>query len=208
MEENPTPPIDENPSPPMDENPTPGTGPAPVVKGDPVGTTYTATLPESENSGIRGFVSGSSSADGQGVVFTIDLSGFPDASLGPFSYHIHDQPVPADGNCTATRAHLDPQKRGPMPPCDRTQLQTCEVGDLSGKYGTIDLEGKQLGNNFHPEELRSTETNTFKTSYTDLYLSTMEGETESFFGNRSIVFHQSNSTRIACANFVLAEPSS
>ncbi|KAL8868432.1 MAG: hypothetical protein Q9174_004998 [Haloplaca sp. 1 TL-2023] len=181
-------------------------GPAPVVKGNPVGTTYTATLPGSEKSGIRGSVSGSSSADGQGVVFSIELSGFPDASLGPFSYHIHDQPVPADGNCTATRAHLDPYKRGPMPPCDSTQLQTCEVGDLSGKYGRIDLAGKQI-DSAHPEELRTNKANTFTASYTDLYLSTMEGETESFFGNRSVVFHQANSTRIACANFVLA-PSS
>lgn len=68
----------------MEQVPTPGMGPAPIVKGNPVGTTYSATLPESEKSGIRGFVSGSSGADGQGVVFKIELSGFPDASLGPF----------------------------------------------------------------------------------------------------------------------------
>ena len=67
----------------MEANSTPGMGPAPIVKGNPVGTTYTATLPESEKSGIRGFVSGSSGADGLGVDFTIELSGFPDA-LGPF----------------------------------------------------------------------------------------------------------------------------
>ncbi|KAL8871597.1 MAG: hypothetical protein Q9198_007381 [Flavoplaca austrocitrina] len=72
------------PSPPMAQNPTPGMGPAPIVEGNPIGTTYSATLPESEKSGIRGFVAGSSSADGQGVVFRIELSGFPDASLGPF----------------------------------------------------------------------------------------------------------------------------
>ena len=68
----------------MEQDPTPGMGPAPIVKGNPVGITYSATLVESEKSGIRGFVSGSSSADGQGVDFTIELSGFPDASLGPF----------------------------------------------------------------------------------------------------------------------------
>ncbi|KAI4100198.1 MAG: hypothetical protein LQ339_005604 [Xanthoria mediterranea] len=186
----------------MEVNSTPGMGPAPVVKGNPVGTTYTATLPESEKSGIRGFVSGSSGADGQGVDFTIELSGFPDG-LGPFSYHIHDQPVPADGNCTATKAHLDPYKRGPMPPCNSAQFQTCEVGDLSGKHGKINPLRKQ-GKTNHPEKLRgNVVTNSFGAKYTDLYLSTMEGS-QSFFGSRSVVIHQRDSTRLTCANFVLA----
>ena len=52
-------------------------------------------------------------------------------------YHIHDQPVPADGNCTATAAHLDPYIRGEIPPCDNTQPETCQVGDLTGKHGNV-----------------------------------------------------------------------
>ena len=52
-------------------------------------------------------------------------------------YHIHDQPVPADGNCTGTKAHLDPYIRGEKPPCDPTMPQMCQVGDLSGKHGNI-----------------------------------------------------------------------
>ena len=56
---------------------------------------------------------------------------------GPFGYHIHDQPVPKDGNCNATLAHLDPYGRGPTPPCDSAKPETCEVGDLSGKHGKI-----------------------------------------------------------------------
>ena len=55
----------------------------------------------------------------------------------PTVYHIHDQPVPADGNCTATLGHLDPFIRGEIPPCDPTQPETCQVGDLSGKHGNI-----------------------------------------------------------------------
>jgi hypothetical protein len=43
-----------------------------------------------------------------------------------------------DGNCTGTLAHLDPYKRGQTPACDMTMLQTCEVGDLSGKYGKLE----------------------------------------------------------------------
>jgi hypothetical protein len=52
-------------------------------------------------------------------------------------YHIHDQPVPANGNCTATLAHLDPYQRGEDPLCDASAPQTCQVGDLSGKHGEI-----------------------------------------------------------------------
>ncbi|KAL8993872.1 MAG: hypothetical protein Q9169_006027, partial [Polycauliona sp. 2 TL-2023] len=71
----------------MEGNPQdslPGMGPAAVVEGNPAGVAYTATLPESEKSGIRGSVTGFSSPNGAGVNFKLDLSGFPDASLGPF----------------------------------------------------------------------------------------------------------------------------
>jgi len=98
-------------------------------------------------------------------------------------YHLHVAPVPANGNCTATLAHLDPFARGEDPPCDKNHLETCQSGDLSGKYGDIP-EGKD----------------TFEASYVDLYSSTLEG-LGSFFGNRSIVFHYANKTRVSCANF-------
>lgn len=53
-------------------------------------------------------------------------------------YHLHAAPVPEDGNCTGTMAHLDPYMRGQDPPCDMEMPQTCEVGDLAGKYGKVD----------------------------------------------------------------------
>ncbi len=53
-------------------------------------------------------------------------------------YHIHVNPVPADGNCTATGGHLDPYQRGDTPACDAKKPATCQVGDLSGKYGLVD----------------------------------------------------------------------
>lgn len=137
--------------------PTGALGNAAIVQGNPVGVTYTATLPNVSRSDIRGFVAGTSNANGTGVFFNINLSGLPDASLGPFCellclvcrtqrktnhrvtsvYHIHDQPVPADGNCTKTLAHQDPYIRGEKPPCDPTQPETCQVGDLAGKHGKI-----------------------------------------------------------------------
>jgi hypothetical protein len=54
-------------------------------------------------------------------------------------YHIHEKPVPSDGNCTGTGAHLDPYKRGEAPPCDATKPETCQTGDLSGKYGNLTM---------------------------------------------------------------------
>lgn len=99
------------------------------------------------------------------------------------AYHLHVDPVPEDGNCTETLAHLDPYIRGEETPCDAKKPETCQVGDLSGKHGAI------------PENQT-----TFETSYVDLYASTLEG-IGAFFGNRSIVFHFSNKTRITCANF-------
>jgi len=52
-------------------------------------------------------------------------------------YHIHLRPVPENGDCLETRGHLDSYVRGDTPPCDSSMPQTCEVGDLSGKYGTV-----------------------------------------------------------------------
>lgn len=69
--------------------PIPGTtgklGDALVVKGNPVGVTYQAILPDSPKTGVRGYVAGTSSKDGTGVVFNVNIYGLPDPSLGPFS---------------------------------------------------------------------------------------------------------------------------
>jgi hypothetical protein len=62
------------------------------------------------------------------------------------------------------------------------------VGDLSGKHGEI-----------------PTDQDTWETSYVDLYASTVEAYGDGFFGNRSIVIHYPNKTRITCANFEKVE---
>jgi hypothetical protein len=104
-------------------------------------------------------------------------------------YHIHDLPVPSGGNCTETKAHLDPYARGEDPPCSANNPSSCQVGDLSGKHGTIpSLPG-------------------FSANYTDKFVSLIPG-TPAFFGNRSIVLHYANKTRIACANFHQVEHNS
>lgn len=106
-------------------------------------------------------------------------------------YHIHVDPVPSDGNCTDTLGHLDPYERGESPACNPIQPETCQVGDLSGKYGTISIPFSDAS---------------FQVNYLDLYTST-QPDLNSFFGNRSVVIHDNNLTRIACANFELAQGS-
>ena len=61
------------------------------------------------------------------------------------------------------------------------------MGDLSGKHGAIPADATE-----------------FTVQYTDAYASTLEG-IGAFFGNRSIVFHYPNKTRITCANFAKVE---
>ncbi len=53
-------------------------------------------------------------------------------------FHVHLRAVPESGSCADTGTHLDSFVRGAEPPCVATHPQTCEVGDLSGKYGKVD----------------------------------------------------------------------
>jgi hypothetical protein len=69
--------------------------------------------------------------------------------------------------------------------CNRAEAQYCQVGDLSGKHGKITPENGK-----------------YMTTYDDLYVSAIEGN-PAFFGNRSIVVHASNGTRLNCANFMM-----
>lgn len=73
---------------------------------------------------MTGSITVSSAPGGNGAAISVNFQGLPDvAAYGPFVYHVHDLPVPADGDCTATLGHLDPQN--------------CQVGDLAGKHGAI-----------------------------------------------------------------------
>jgi hypothetical protein len=130
--------------------------PAPEVTGNPIGAKYIGTLPKKAGSALAGSIEGSTAADGKGVKFAVSFSGLPETG-GPFMYHIHAKPVPADGNCTGTGAHLDPYLRGEVPACDASKPETCQTGDLSGKYGNI-TEGEFSAEyvfTVHPVETRS-----------------------------------------------------
>jgi hypothetical protein len=97
------------------------------------------------------------------------------------AYHIHQSAVPSNGNCTATGAHLDPFVRGEDPVCNSTFPQTCQVGDLSGKYGKITSDP-------------------FEATFHDEFGSLNIGSNASI-QDRSFVVHFANKTRITCANF-------
>ncbi|EGY18390.1 hypothetical protein VD0002_g5519 [Verticillium dahliae] len=166
-------------------------GDAPIVEGNPPGVVYEAVLPEDPffagvdiEGNVKGSITAISAPDGVGVEFKVTFSNLPKEG-GPFAYHIHDSPA-TDGNCTSTRAHLDPYKRGQAIPCNPEAPETCEVGDLSGKHGFVESSDDP-----------------FEATYVDPYSSLIEGQ-GSFFGNRSFVLHfSSNLTRITCANFEL-----
>ncbi|SPO06078.1 uncharacterized protein DNG_08767 [Cephalotrichum gorgonifer] len=131
---------------------------------------------------ISGRVLVGSDPFGIGASYHVQLSGLPDNN-GPFKYHIHQLPVPASGNCTETGGHLDPFGRTDDPACDEEEPQTCEVGDLSGKHGPLQGSADDI-------------------SFLDLYTS-LNPESRAFIGNRSVVIHGDDGTRLACANFQL-----
>ncbi|KAJ0168485.1 Cell surface Cu-only superoxide dismutase [Colletotrichum tanaceti] len=155
---------------------------------NPTGIVYEAVLPEkpffkagSLDGNVKGSIVAITAPDGKGVEFKVKFSNLPKEG-GPFAYHLHVDPVPADGNCTKTLAHHDPFIRGEATHCDASKPETCQVGDLSGKHGAVSGD--------------------YEKTYVDPYLSIVEGP-GSFFGNRSFVFHFANKTRISCANFKL-----
>lgn len=157
-------------------------GDAPIIQNNPAMATYQANLQSGKE--VQGTITGVSDINGTGVNFNINFYSFPTTG-GPFLYHIHESPVPADGNCTATGAHFDPYLRGESPVCNAIQPETCQLGDLSGKHGSIVITASSTS---------------FQKFYLDLYLSTVPGN-EAFFGNRSIVIHDASMARINCANF-------
>ncbi|EXJ77755.1 hypothetical protein A1O3_09984 [Capronia epimyces CBS 606.96] len=156
---------------------------APITEDNPKMATFQAVLQEGKP--IQGHITGVSNGNGTGVNFNINLYDFPDAAMGPFKYHIHELPVPQDGNCTGTGGHLSPYGRNDTPACDASQPGTCQPGDLSGKHGAISDTAREKS---------------FQVTYLDLYLST-NPRSASFFGNRSVVVHAANGTRLNCGNF-------
>lgn len=141
-----------NAAPPLTGFIVPGTtgalGDAAVVDGNPVGVTYTATLPNITTSDIRGFIAGTSNANGTGVFFNINLSGLPDASLGPFckSSALHIQvciatiqrlislpcsvPYPRPAGADERELHCNPSPSGSIRSRREASMRPYRAGDV------------------------------------------------------------------------------
>ncbi|OQV10545.1 hypothetical protein CLAIMM_14526 [Cladophialophora immunda] len=171
---------------------------APITQNKPSRATFQAILQADKP--VQGQITGVSNDNGTGVNFNVNFFNFPDITQGPFKYHIHEYPVPASGNCTATGGHLSPFGRQDDPACDPTAPWTCQPGDLSGKHGSI----SQLTSSTSDD---SQAVGTFQAMYLDLYVST-DPSNVAFFGNRSVVVHNANGTRLNCGNFTQMTSSS
>ncbi len=99
--------------------------------------------------GITGKIEFSQKSPFQPVVTSIDLKGL-DGRTGGF--HVHQYPVPpkqsADDNpCLRTRGHYNPFRvdASVSPPAGQGTFDKYEVGDLSGKYGSLKDKNNVVG---------------------------------------------------------------
>ncbi|CAK7897226.1 cell surface superoxide dismutase [Cu-Zn] 4 [[Candida] anglica] len=149
---------------------------APTTSNSPQGVKYSALFEKS----IKGSVNFTTTSNGT-VQVEVDLSNFP-SSGGPFTYHIHEAPVPSDGNCTGTKLHLNPYHGL----ANATTPSMLEVGDLSGRHGKISGTS-------------------YNATYLDPYVS-LNPSDKAFPGGLSITIHfASNNSRIACSNITKVE---
>ena len=89
-----------------------------------VSASFPAYGPEQDITGTILFTN--ENTTGPGVQITASLHNFPDG-LGPFLWHVHVNPVPANGSCLATGAHFDPLNVGESPPCNPKTPNLCQV---------------------------------------------------------------------------------
>ncbi|ANZ77051.1 BA75_04342T0 [Komagataella pastoris] len=145
-------------------------------------TIAVAKFPAGGSYAVEGSITFTPTDDGLEV--DADFENLP--TLGsPFQFHIHEFPVPENGNCTATGGHFNPLHANASL-CNASDWSTCESGDLSGKYGKIN------GTHFTKHEV-------------DPYIS-LNSTSDLYIGEgRSIVFHYANSTRFACANLTIVD---
>ncbi|RDW76549.1 putative cytosolic Cu/Zn superoxide dismutase [Aspergillus mulundensis] len=160
---------------------------APVVTdNEPVSVHHASLLPKA-NTTVYGGITISSRLSSPALAVDVYIGGIPEGQF--LYYHIHRAPVPADGNCYGTGAHLDPYGRGQQPPCNITAPNTCEVGDLSGKHGVAWAPSGEV----------------FRASYSEFFLANTPGAA-AYFGDLSWVVHAPNSDRLTCGNFEVVVP--
>ncbi|ORY81984.1 superoxide dismutase [Protomyces lactucae-debilis] len=115
-----------------------------------------------------------------------------DASIGNFSYHIHEKPVPEritdpGKDCLVAGGHFDTNGITDTHVCDMNNKHACQVGDLSGKYDKIQVYRVK------------TRSSVYRHIYSDERLQVDVG---SGISGRSVVIHDNAKKRIACANIL------
>lgn len=156
-------------------------GKAPIVKKNPADTIAIADFPQ-YGIPIMGNVV-FTAKEGKQVNVHVDVTKLPKTG-GPFYYHIHEHAIPESGDCEAAGLHFNPYKASPD--CDAQKSDAhCQVGDLSGKHGWIN-------------------TTCFETKYDDPFLS-LNSKSKSFIIGKSLVLHDANMKKLACANIVKAD---
>ncbi|CAH6718591.1 cell surface superoxide dismutase [Cu-Zn] 6 [[Candida] jaroonii] len=157
-------------------------GKAPKIKKNPADVIAIADFPASGDKNVKGNVV-FTAKEGKIVNVHVDMTGLP-KSGGPFVYHIHEFPVPPNGDCEAVGQHFNPYDAPPDCSSQKSDAH-CQVGDLSGKHGWIN-------------------TTCFETKYDDKFLS-LDGNSKSSILGRALVFHYDNLSKFACANIVVAD---
>ncbi|KAI8351346.1 superoxide dismutase [Mortierella sp. GBAus27b] len=150
-------------------------------------TDYKSGKAHIDQAGIDAVVTFEKVAGGVNVTVVVNKGLTKELQILPegFDYHVHVKPV-IGGNCTTTGGHLDPFNIGPKP-CDPKNMTSCQVGDLSGKWGNLTADPNSAVGAIAAR------------SYVDSSLS-FSGDS-SLLG-RSVVIHN-NMTRIACADIVV-----
>lgn len=155
-------------------------GVAPQIFNNPKDVVAVAQFPKFGCGLMEGYVL-FETVDGGKVDLRVDVTKLPPDG-GPFHYHIHEFPVPADGDCEKVGREFNPYHASPD--CDdQPGHGYCQLGDLSGKHGCI------------------TKT-CFDETFCDSYLSLDPSSKASILG-RSVVFHYNDMTKIACSNIEL-----
>lgn len=156
-------------------------GKAPIVKKNPADVIAIADFPQYGVPILGNVVF--TAKQGKQVNVHVDVTKLPKTG-GPFYYHIHENPIPESGDCEAAGLHFNPYKA--PADCDAQKSDAhCQVGDLSGKHGWIN-------------------TTCFENKYDDPFLS-LNGQSKSSILGRSLVLHDANMNKLACANIVRAD---
>ncbi|XP_011270085.1 hypothetical protein CAOG_08503, partial [Capsaspora owczarzaki ATCC 30864] len=153
----------------------------------PAATAQARTLTAVFNgvNGVVGTITFSQATPTSPTNITVDLAGLNSQAESTLSWHIHQFEVASPGDCSApsTGGHYDPFAAAASPtyatncnPASGTKLSSCEIGDLSGKWG--------------------------KLTYAPMYI---QDPSVTLFGprsimGRSVVVHLASSARWVCAS--------